>query len=72
MKAIVMTICVACLSDAHQAQQFALQNVTTACCAEENNCLCFPQIYALKVVFSKEKGQIIVITAYPLKRGLRK
>lgn len=28
--------------------------------------------YPLKVVFSKEKGQIVVITAYPLKRGLRK
>ncbi|MBC8393451.1 MAG: hypothetical protein H8E17_12905 [Deltaproteobacteria bacterium] len=28
--------------------------------------------YPLKVVFSKEKGQISVITAYPLNRGLGK
>ena len=29
-------------------------------------------VYPIKVVFSLEKHQIIVITAYPLKRGLKK
>ena len=28
--------------------------------------------YPIKVVFSQEKGKITVITAYPLKRGLKK
>ena len=27
--------------------------------------------YPIKVVFSYEKGQLIVITAYPLKRGVQ-
>ena len=28
--------------------------------------------YPIKVVFSQKKGKITVITAYPLKRGLKK
>ncbi len=28
--------------------------------------------YPIKVVFSREEKEIIIITAYPLKRGLRK
>jgi len=29
------------------------------------------QGYPIKVIFSSERGKIIVITAYPLKKGLR-
>jgi len=28
--------------------------------------------YPLKVVFSCENGKVVIITAYPLKRGLRR